>query len=336
MPPPILGDLPDRAKFPMITRPADAPGWAPAIVPGRRSGEISLPHSTSASGSPLRRDLSARIGSFYDDASDLWEGVWGAHMHHGHYGPDGLERPATPQEAQRLLIEELLRWGEVRQAANVLDVGCGIGGSTLYLASRFGAAATGVTLSGRQAERARQRSTAAGLGDRVRLQVADAAALPFADGSFDLVWSLESGEHMPDKGAFLRECCRVLAPGGRLIVATWCHREDGAPQPPLAPAEERLLERICRLYHLPEVVPLSRYEELSRDCPLTDLRFADWSEAVAPFWAEVLRSALRPDVLPRVMTAGWSTVRGALAIPLMMEGFRSGLIRYGLLTGIRA
>jgi len=48
--------------------------------------------------------------------------------------------------------------------------------------------------------------------------------MPFADASFDLVWSLESGEHMPDKVKFLQECYRVLKPGGTLIMVTWCHR----------------------------------------------------------------------------------------------------------------
>ena len=44
---------------------------------------------------------------------------------------------------------------------------------------------------------------------------------------------MESGEHMPDKPRFVRELARVCAPGGRVIVVTWCHRRGGAP-PPLA------------------------------------------------------------------------------------------------------
>ena len=49
--------------------------------------------------------------------------------------------------------------------------------------------------------------------------------MPFEDRSFDFVWSLESGEHMPDKAKFLQECYRVLKPGGKLMLATWCHRQ---------------------------------------------------------------------------------------------------------------
>ena len=52
--------------------------------------------------------------------------------------------------------------------------------------------------------------------------MADALAMPFADKSFDLVWSMESGEHMPDKRQFVRELARVAAPRGKVIVVTWC------------------------------------------------------------------------------------------------------------------
>ncbi len=63
-----------------------------------------------------------------------------------------------------------------------------------------------------------------GLADRVSFQVADALQQPFPDASFDLIWSLESGEHMPDKERFVGELARVCAPGGHIIIVTWCHR----------------------------------------------------------------------------------------------------------------
>lgn len=280
-----------------------------------------------------KSSFTKRIQVFYDESSQLWEQVWGEHMHHGYYGLE--ERTDSPQEAQRLLIEKILDWSDIAAAqlpSALLDVGCGIGGSTLYLASKYRATATGITLSPVQATRATTRANIAGLGEHVQFQVADALAMPFADNSFDLVWSLESGEHMPDKEQFLRECCRVLKPGGHLIVATWCHR---APQPPLTTAEKEHLAQLYRLYHLPYVISLADYEALARTLPLQNLKTADWSEAVAPFWRDVVKSALNPQVLWGIVTAGWKTVEGAMAIPLMMEGYRTGLIRYGLLTGIK-
>ena len=49
--------------------------------------------------------------------------------------------------------------------------------------------------------------------------------MPFSDSSFDLVWSLESGEHMPDKSKFVGELTRVAKPGATIILCTWVHRD---------------------------------------------------------------------------------------------------------------
>ncbi|WP_017327681.1 methyltransferase domain-containing protein [Synechococcus sp. PCC 7336] len=276
-----------------------------------------------------RTALNQRIGRFYDRSSALWEEVWGEHMHHGYYEPE-QPRP-NRRQAQIDLLDRLIDWSQLSTVDRLLDVGCGIGGSSLYLAERFGAQATGITLSPVQAGRAQERAVQAQLADRTSFQVADALAMPFADGSFDLVWSLESGEHMPDKQRFLSECCRVLAPGGQLIVATWCHREGA-----LTAAEQQHLAQIYDVYCLPYVVSLGEYEAIARSFPLDSLRSADWSAEVAPFWDLVMDSAKDLRVLLKVLTAGWSTVRATLALRLMSQGYARGLIKFGLLTGTKA
>ena len=81
----------------------------------------------------------------------------------------------------------------------ILDVGCGIGGSARYLAQKFNSDANGVTLSPAQAARATELTRVAGLSERVTFDVCDALDLKFKDAAFDFIWSLESGEHMPDK-----------------------------------------------------------------------------------------------------------------------------------------
>jgi ubiquinone/menaquinone biosynthesis C-methylase UbiE len=55
----------------------------------------------------------------------------------------------------------------------------------------------------------------------------DALAMTWPDESFDLVWACESGEHMPDKKKYVEEMTRVLKPGGTLVIACWCQREEG-------------------------------------------------------------------------------------------------------------
>jgi tocopherol O-methyltransferase len=283
--------------------------------------------------------LYQQIGEFYDASSSLWEKIWGEHMHHGYYGRNGnykIER----RQAQIELIEELLSWGGVttkqsnQKVTNILDVGCGIGGSSLYLADKFAAEVTGISLSPIQVSRAKERAINANLEDKVQFQLANALSMPFADNSFDLVWSLESGEHMPDKAQFLAECYRVLQPGGKLILATWCHRETSLLGN-LTTREIEHLKEIYRVYCLPYVVALSEYKTIANQCGFKEVKTDDWSTAVAPFWDVVIDSALNWEAVTELWKAGWKTVESALSLGLMREGYNQGLICYGLLYGIK-
>jgi tocopherol O-methyltransferase len=282
--------------------------------------------------------LYTQIQSFYDASSGLWEQIWGEHMHHGYYGPTGTERKERRQ-AQIDLIDHCLRWAGITEARAILDCGCGIGGSSLDLANRFGANVTGITLSPVQANRARERAAAANLSvdssPRVEFKVADALKTPFPDQSFDLIWSMESGEHMPDKVGFLQECYRLLKPGGKLLMMTWCHRPTDSLAGPLTPAERQQLDWIYQVYGLPYVISLPEYGAIAQNCGFQDLHTADWTQAVAPFWDEVIASAFSLEALVGLVQAGMGTIQGAFALWPMRQGMRSGLIRYGLLQGVR-
>lgn len=282
----------------------------------------------------MTADLQQKIQRFYDSSSGLWERTWGEHMHHGYYGRSGRYK-MNRRQAQIDLIEELLDWADVKQVEHLVDVGCGIGGSTLYLAQKFQATATGITLSPVQAARATERSGAAGLEETVQFQVADALQMPFADHEFDLVWSLESGEHMPDKKQFLQECYRVLKPGGTFILATWCHRPTDSLAGALTAQEKQHLEEIYRVYCLPYVISLPEYEAIARECGFKNLRGDDWSMAVAPFWDVVIDSALEAQAILDLLQSGWTTIQAALSLGLMSRGYQRGLIRMGLLTGTK-
>ena len=277
------------------------------------------------------------IRQFYDASSGLWESIWGEHMHHGYYGKNGnyrLER----RQAQVDLIEELLLWANCEQdspSQNIIDVGCGIGGSTLHLAQKFGSRATGITLSPVQASRAKERAAEAGLSDRVNFTVANALEMPFEDNTFDLVWSLESGEHMPDKAKFLAECYRVLKPGGKLIFATWCHRETNSLAGDLTASEVAHLKEIYRVYCLPYVISLSVYRQIATECGFQNLISDDWSIAVEPFWDVVIDSAIAPQAIIGLFQAGWQTIQGALSLNLMSRGYARGLIRFGLISATK-
>ncbi len=102
----------------------------------------------------------------------------------------------------------------------VLDAGCGVGGSSIFLASTLGCRVTGITLSERQVnlaiENAKKTENIDGLVD---FKVMNYYATDFPDASFDVIWGCESICYADSKEQFIKEAYRLLKPGGRLVVA---------------------------------------------------------------------------------------------------------------------
>lgn len=137
---------------------------------------------------------------------------------------------------------------------------------------------------------------------------------------------------MPDKSKFVDELFRVAAPGGRIIIVTWCHRDLGADETSLTKTEEKLLARINRAYYLPRWCSVKDYVDLLEAKGVKSIKREDWSYIIAPFWKAVIRSSLNLKSVVGLFRSGFSTIRGAYAMFLMLRGFERGLIKFGLIT----
>lgn len=129
-------------------------------------------------------------------------------------------------ETTRSLHEALLKENDVLAKIaritpqdHVLDAGCGVGGSSIFLAEKIGCRVTGITLSEKQVETATHKAAERHLTQPPTFLVRDYTNSGFPDASFDVVWAIESVCHAEDKRLFLKEAWRVLKPGGRLILA---------------------------------------------------------------------------------------------------------------------
>jgi len=284
--------------------------------------------------------LPAKIAKFYDASTGIWLDIWGEHLHHGYY-PEGFKGSLEEhQQAQIDMIEKVLAWSEVPEPGaegapkSVVDVGCGVGGSSRHLQRKYGGTTEGITLSPEQVAIAEALSQESGQADVCHFQVANALSMPFPDNSFDLVWSLESGEHIPQKEVFMSEMYRVCKPGGRVILVTWVHRdlpEESKGQ--LRKREQTLLNTISWAYHLPAWCSIADYAKIAADhLGLSDVKTADWTKYITPFWGAVIRTALQPRGWVALYKGGWRTVRGAMVMPLMRLGYMTGTIKFGLLT----
>lgn len=288
-------------------------------------------------------ELSKGIAQLYDEATSLWEDLWGEHLHHSYY-PEGKWTP-DHKRAQVEMVQRVITWAlhfppdQTHKSCDsppfiprrVLDVGCGVGGSARHLARTFGCNVTGITLSPLQCNKANKYSKDQSLDHLTKFEVVDAIKTPYTSRSYDLVWALESAEHMPDKHLFVEELKRLLTPNGRVVVVTWCHRNLKHDET-LKTSELRLLSAINYCYYLPEWWSIKTYEEAFKRSGLVDIRTADWTPYVQHFWQAVIWSALTPKGIKGALTNGFRTFRGALALVLMWRAYSVGLVKFQLIT----
>lgn len=216
----------------------------------------------------------------------------GLHMHFGYWrrGMNPLRLEAM-LEAMNDELLGLLQFPAGRPA-RVLDLGCGFGATARQLALRHRQLEVlGVTIVPTQVHEARRLADAAGLGERVRFVEADYTRLPFADGSLDGAYALESACHAvgPDKPALVRELARVLRPGGRFVIADGFMKHAR----PLTGWRERVRASVCAGWAVPEFPELGAITRTMRDCGLDVLAVRDISWRVAPSMLHVPRTVLR-------------------------------------------
>jgi 27-O-demethylrifamycin SV methyltransferase len=150
-----------------------------------------------------------------------WELIMGAQFHYGFFEP----ADAPLEQATEALTRCMLDRAAVATGGRVLDVGCGTGRQACDLAATFDASVLGITTSSSGVAAATALAAERGLGSAV-FEQRDGTANGLADDSFDIVWVLESSHLMRDKDALLRECVRVLAPEGRLVLCDIIRKRD--------------------------------------------------------------------------------------------------------------
>jgi MPBQ/MSBQ methyltransferase len=285
-----------------------------------------------------RYQSSNTVANSYDEWTEdgILEFYWGEHIHLGHYG-------SPPQQKDFLVaksdfVHEMVRWGGLDKfppGTTVLDVGCGIGGSSRILARDYGFAVTGVTISPQQVKRAQELTPA---GVTAQFRVDDAMALSFPDGSFDVVWSIEAGPHMPDKAVFARELMRVLKPDGVMVVADWNQRDDRTI--PLNFWEKPVMRQLLDQWSHPAFASIEGFSELLVGTGLVkgEAIAADWTQETLPSWFDsIWQGIARPTGLVRFGVSGFiKSLREVPTLILMRLAFGTGLCRFGMFRAVRA
>jgi len=118
--------------------------------------------------------------------------------------------------------KELIQLSDFTPDMHILDVGCGVGGSTRRLSHETGCCVTGIDLSEQYIDAAERLTKLLNMQERVKFHAASALALPFDDNTFDGAWAIQMNMNVEDKLSWLKEVYRVLKPGGRAILYEVC------------------------------------------------------------------------------------------------------------------
>ena len=320
---------------------AAAAGLAVAFAYAKAKKDLDTP------GRPWMDDTT--VGREYDAWTEerILEYYWGEHIHLGYYTDDVLARGAGTLlgckvkdfvEAKLDFVEEMAIWAGCAEKTprTVLDVGCGIGGASRHLAKGFGegTSVTGITLSPKQVARAEELAEQQGVRN-AEFRVMNALAMDFPDNSFDLVWACESGEHMPDKKKYVEEMVRVLKPGGTLVIATWCQRDDRGE--PFSARELTNLNYLYKEWAHPYFISIDAYAELVGGTgKMGRIDTDDWTRQTIASWRHSVWAGVW-DPLPVFSKpkVWYKTVRDIVCLERMHRAFDVGLMQYGMIKAVK-
>jgi tocopherol O-methyltransferase len=217
------------------------------------------------------------ISDYYDQTEVHYRQLWKLNEHKAiHYGiweKNTKTFGEALQNTNKIIVE---RTGLHKQH-HVLDAGCGVGGTAIFLAGKTGCSVHGITLSEKQVQSAQANAKAKGLEGKVQFSAQDYTQTNFVDQSFDIITAVESVSSAPDKNAFIKEAYRLLKPGGQLILFDYFKPSNHIP-----PEGEKLLQQWLSKWAIEGITSYSNFTEHLGKAGFSDIQTEDISEKIYP------------------------------------------------------
>jgi len=209
----------------------------------------------------------------------------------------------------------------------ILDVGCGVGGTSIKL-SLLGYQMTGVSLSPKQIEMAKENMAKENANVRFICMDGEQLDFPGEDGTFDAVWISEALSHFPHKEKFFQHTMRLLKPGGKWVCVDWFKADNISQR-----LTDGVVADIEKGMLLPKLEPVSRYFTLFTEAGGRIIYVDDVSKYCARTWDICLDLIAKPALWKMAWTMGSDFVAFLNAFKAMRDGFAVGAFRFTIVIG---
>ena len=260
----------------------------------------------------------------FNALAELYYAYWGEFFHLAVFEPGG--DPADVAAAYEQTHERYLEAIGGAAAGRILDVACGGGALSAWLADHTTGQVLGVDLSDSQLAHARRR-LAGRRRPNLRFLQHDVMRLgELAEPPFDAAICLDAACYLPDRPAALRAIATRLRPGGRLLLVDWCRAERVT-----AMQRELILAPLCRYWAIVEFETAAGYRRSFQAAGFRIHRLEDLSDRVLPNWERGYQAALRavsePIRLGQLLRlAGDAVKHGAVAVQAAKDQFQVALL----------
>ncbi|MEO6409131.1 MAG: methyltransferase domain-containing protein [Burkholderiaceae bacterium] len=263
----------------------------------------------------------------WNDYRSMWSDRHSQALHFGYYDDTARTHVRALLNTNRVLSD----LAQVRPGTVVLDAGCGVGGSTCWLAEYRDARCVGISPVVRQVRQARALAVARGVSEKVQFVCTDYTRASFADRTFDVVWALESVCHAAQKESFYREAARLLKPGGRLVIAEYMRISR-----PAEPAEESLLREWFKGWSMPDLDTRDEHHRHAEDAGFAHVAVRDFTPVVIKSLRRLhglaLTFGMADWILHRIGLRSGEQHRNVIASRVQYEAVQRNLWFYGVLS----
>ncbi len=254
--------------------------------------------SETASVVELQKRVNDQVVNYYSVTQELYNKYYMTKdhraMHHGYWDADILSNfnlllvslfpfattmLKSHEESLARMDEVCAKLAEIKETDLVLDAGCGVGGSSIWIAKNIGARVIGITLVPMQVELAKKFAMEKGVDHLVSFKVMDFTTTEFNDETFDVVWAIESACHAVDKRLFLAESHRILKKGGRLMVSDGFLKND---ENKLTASEMRDMREWTSGFAVPNLATIDQFRKYLLELGFDNITFRDITENVLP------------------------------------------------------